>query len=90
MNLLRRPENGGDWYKTVQQGAATAVWAAVSEDLEGIGGVYLEDCDIAVIVPNGSSAPFGVRPWALDEEAAERLWRLCEEMTGIRLAARAQ
>ena len=90
LNLLRRPENVGDWYKTVQQGAATAVWAAVSEDLEGIGGVYLEDCDIAVIVPNGSSAPFGVRPWALDEEAAERLWRLCEEMTGIRLAARAQ
>ncbi|MDR1063203.1 MAG: SDR family NAD(P)-dependent oxidoreductase [Azoarcus sp.] len=86
LNLVRRPKNVGDLYKTVQQGAATTVWAAVSEDMEGIGGVYLEDCNIAAIVPDGSTAPFGVRPWALDEVAAERLWRLCEEMTGIRLA----
>ncbi|MDR2364597.1 MAG: SDR family NAD(P)-dependent oxidoreductase [Zoogloeaceae bacterium] len=89
LNFFRRPKNVGDLYKTAQQGAATTVWAAVSKDLEGIGGVYLEDCDIAVLVPDGSPAPFGVRPWALDKEAAERLWRLCEEMTGIRLAARA-
>jgi NAD(P)-dependent dehydrogenase (short-subunit alcohol dehydrogenase family) len=86
LNFIRRPKNAGDLYKTVQQGAATTVWAAVSKDLDGIGGVYLEDCNVAVVVPNGSAAPFGVRPWALDAEAAERLWQLCEDMTGIRFA----
>jgi hypothetical protein len=86
LNFVRQPKNVGDLYKTVQQGAATTVWAAVSEDLNDMGGVYLEDCNIAAVVPDGSPAPFGVRPWALDEATAERLWRLCEEMTGIRLA----
>jgi NAD(P)-dependent dehydrogenase (short-subunit alcohol dehydrogenase family) len=86
LNFLRGPKNVGDRYKTVQQGAATTVWAAVSQDLDGAGGIYLEDCNIAVVVPDGSAAPFGVRPWALDVEAAERLWQHCEEMTGLRLA----
>jgi NAD(P)-dependent dehydrogenase (short-subunit alcohol dehydrogenase family) len=82
-NAMRRSKNVGDIWKNVQQGAATSVWAAVSDDLDGLGGVYLEDCNIAVVVPNGSTAPFGVRPWALDKESAERLWKACEEMTGI-------
>lgn len=83
LNFVRRPKNIGDLYKTVQQGGATTTWAAVGRELDGKGGVYLEDCNIAVVVPDGSPAPFGVRPWALDKKAAERLWDLCEEMTGI-------
>lgn len=84
LNYFRRPNNVADLYKTVQQGGATTVYAAVSDDLGGRGGVYLEDCNIAVMVPDGSPAPFGVRPWALDRETAGRLWKLCEEMTGVR------
>ncbi|MDR2813424.1 MAG: SDR family NAD(P)-dependent oxidoreductase [Prevotellaceae bacterium] len=83
-NFVRYPKNIGDVYKNVQQGAATSVWCAVSDDLKGKGGVYCEDSNIAVVVPNGSMAPFGIRPWALDIEAAERLWKLCEEMTGVK------
>ncbi|MDR1952568.1 MAG: SDR family NAD(P)-dependent oxidoreductase [Elusimicrobiota bacterium] len=82
-NAIRRPKNVGDIWKNVQQGAATSVWAAVSDNLDGLGGVYVEDCNIAVVVPNGSAAPFGVRPWALDKESAERLWKTCEEMIGV-------
>lgn len=82
-NAMRRSKNAGDIWKTVQQGAATSVWAAVSNDLDGLGGAYVEDCNIAVVVPDGSTAPFGVRPWALDKESAERLWKACEEMTGV-------
>ena len=86
LNWVRRPKNVGDRYKTVQQGGATTTWAAVSNDLDGKGGIYLEDCNIAVIVPDGSPAPFGVRPWALDKKSADRIWTICEEMTGVRLS----
>ncbi len=34
-------------FKTVPQGAATSVWCATSGQLDGMGGVYCEDCDIA-------------------------------------------
>lgn len=84
LNTLRSPRNIGDLYKTVQQGGATTVWAAVGGQLDGLGGVYCEDCNVAAIVPDGSSAPFGVRPWALDKDAAEQLWTLCGEMTEVR------
>jgi hypothetical protein len=33
--------------KSVPQGAATTVWAAVASELEGKGGLYLDDCQIA-------------------------------------------
>jgi len=29
--------------KTIEQGASTTVWAAVSDELEGVGGKYLEN-----------------------------------------------
>ena len=85
LNLLRRPANVGDIYKTVQQGAATAVWAATSHLLDGQGGLYLEDSNVALVVPDGSEAPFGVRPWALEQASADRIWSICEQMTGTRL-----
>jgi hypothetical protein len=34
-------------WKTVAQGAATTMWAAVAPDLDGVGGQYLDDCAIA-------------------------------------------
>lgn len=83
LNFFRNPKNIGDIYKTVQQGGATTAWAAVHPDLNGKGGLYLEDCNISQVVPNDSSAPFGVRPWALDKNAADILWKLCEKMTGV-------
>jgi len=84
LNLWRRPKNVGDLYKTVQQGGATATWAAVSRDLDGKGGVYLEDCDIAPAVLDEGRAPYGVKSWALDVSVADQLWSLCETMTGVR------
>lgn len=68
-------------FKTTEQGAATSVWAAVGDELEGIGGLYLEDC--AQAVPWSKEAPWvGVMPHALDPQAAERLWALSVETTG--------
>ncbi|MBU1376151.1 MAG: SDR family NAD(P)-dependent oxidoreductase [Alphaproteobacteria bacterium] len=85
LNLWRRPKNEGDLYKTVEQGGATATWAAVSGDLDGKGGVYVENCDIAPLVPDEGRAPYGVKSWALDAHVADRLWSLCQKMAGVRL-----
>jgi NAD(P)-dependent dehydrogenase (short-subunit alcohol dehydrogenase family) len=67
-------------FKTPQQGAATQVWAATSPQLDGLGGVYLEDCDIAE--PATDDRPSGVKPWATDPEEAARLWELSAKLTG--------
>lgn len=74
----------GDKYKSNSQGAATMLWCATSDALNGKGGVYCEDCDIAEAVPADSTKPYGVRPWAIDPEYAKRLWTLSEELTGIK------
>ncbi len=69
--------------KTPEQGAATSVWCATSRQLDGLGGVYCENCDITVAVPADSTEPLGVRPWATDPDLADRLWRLSERLTGV-------
>ncbi|MFD4601397.1 SDR family NAD(P)-dependent oxidoreductase [Streptomyces sp. NPDC058464] len=67
--------------KTPEQGAATQTWAATSPQLDGMGGVYLEDCDIAEPATEGE--PTGVKAWAVDPEQAARLWDLSAELTGV-------
>ncbi|MFG2729452.1 SDR family NAD(P)-dependent oxidoreductase [Streptomyces canus] len=69
-------------FKSPEQGAATQVWAATSPQLAGMGGVYLEDCDIAEPAVDGDESS-GVRAWATDPEQAERLWILSAELTGV-------
>ena len=77
------PENNK---KTPQQGAATTVWCATSPQLEGLGGVYCQDCDIARPLPSDESTEMhGVRPRAIDPVAAGRLWQLSEQLTGATL-----
>lgn len=69
-------------FKTPEQGAATAVWAATSPLLEGLGGAYCEDCDIAE--PTTSDEAWaGVRDHATDPDQAVRLWALSAELTGL-------
>jgi hypothetical protein len=80
--------------KTVQQGASTSVWCAVSPQLDGLGGVYCLDNNIAEVAEpdphtlepqrHGTSrvpAPAGLSPHAADPEAATRLWTLSEHLT---------
>jgi hypothetical protein len=74
------PENNK---KTLEQGAATTVWCATSPLLDGLGGVYCEDCNIARAVPADSTDLLGVRPWATDPALAERLWETSVELTGV-------
>lgn len=69
-------------FKSPEQGAATQVWAATSPQLAGMGGVYLEDCDIAEPAVDGDESG-GVKAWATDPEQAARLWTLSAELTGV-------
>ncbi|NQX63074.1 SDR family NAD(P)-dependent oxidoreductase [Paenibacillus qinlingensis] len=84
---VRRGENGEfispEGFKTVEQGAATSIWCAVSPMLEGKGGVYCENCDIAAIVPADSKLMTGVREWAIDQSVAETLWTVSEDLLRI-------
>jgi NAD(P)-dependent dehydrogenase (short-subunit alcohol dehydrogenase family) len=72
--------------KTPQQGAATSVWCATSPRLDGMGGVYCADCEIARELPSDDSTELhGVRPRAIDPVAAGRLWTLSEQLTSVTL-----
>lgn len=68
-------------FKTVEAGAATSVYAATAPELEGKGGFYLEDCHIAEVNDDPKAAE-GVMSYALDPEAAKRLWAVSEEIIG--------
>ena len=72
-------------FKTPAQGAATSTWAATSPQLDGMGGVYCEDCDIAEpTVATSPTARFaGVDAHAIDRDDAARLWALSAELTGV-------
>jgi NAD(P)-dependent dehydrogenase (short-subunit alcohol dehydrogenase family) len=77
--------------KTIPQGAATTIWCATSPLLENVGGVYCENCNIAEI-DNGQiehrfdepSTIRGVKPYSINPEKAELLWKLSEKMIGIK------
>ena len=78
--------------KTIEQGAATEVWCATSPRLNGLGGVYCENVEVARVVPpnersgwasDDSSRKVGVMPHAIDSVSADRLWNLSERMIGV-------
>ena len=83
-NLRKRMEtSGGDngpGWKTIPQGAATQVWAATADELEGKGGVYCEDCHVAAVDDENPTG--GVRSYAVDHGNADRLWALSEQLVG--------
>jgi NAD(P)-dependent dehydrogenase (short-subunit alcohol dehydrogenase family) len=68
--------------KSAAQGAATSVWCATSPDLNGIGGVYCENSNVAPLWLGGSLGQPGVADWAIDPDDAERLWIVSQQMAG--------
>jgi NAD(P)-dependent dehydrogenase (short-subunit alcohol dehydrogenase family) len=65
-------------FKSPEAGAATTVWALTSDRLDGLGGLYCEDCDVARAADETSQRWEHVRPWAVSEEGAKRLWEMTE------------
>jgi NAD(P)-dependent dehydrogenase (short-subunit alcohol dehydrogenase family) len=68
----RAPSGGLPPRKSVEQGAATSVWAATAPELDEQGGTYLAD----------TAVTDEYAPWARDPESAGRLWTLSEELVG--------
>jgi NAD(P)-dependent dehydrogenase (short-subunit alcohol dehydrogenase family) len=96
MTELSRHLQGEDWeflqkrtsgmkFKSVEAGAATSVFAATAPELEGRGGLYLEDCHVAAR-NDAPDALDGVKSYALDPQNAERLWEVSEKLVGERFA----
>ncbi len=79
--MSSRPQNEPMKFKTLEAGAATTVWAATAAELDDQGGVYCEDCNVADVIAE-PGASFGVVSWAVDDEAAEKLWTLSEQWSG--------
>ena len=78
-------EAGGSPVKSIAQGAATQVWAALAAELEGKGGLYLEDCQVGKPDTAPMSAT-GLMPAALDPATAEKLWTFSEQVVGQKFA----
>jgi NAD(P)-dependent dehydrogenase (short-subunit alcohol dehydrogenase family) len=69
-------------WKTLPEGAATSVWAAIVAPADAVGAHYCEDCQVAEVVD--SEVRVGVRSYALDPERAKALWAKSEDMVGER------
>lgn len=62
-------------FKSTAQGASTSVWAALAPELDGVGGLYLENCAQAGLMD--PAVPYlGYMPYALDADSADFLWEL--------------
>ena len=70
-------------WKTVEQGAATSVWAGFVAAADRVGGRYCEDCHVADVNDDPAQAS-GVRAYAVDPEHAKALWVRSEEMVNER------
>ena len=68
-------------WKTIPQGAATSVWAAIVAPADAVGAHFCEDCHVAELVEDPNIRA-GVRAYALDPQRAKALWAKSEAMVG--------
>lgn len=76
--------NVNEMFKTVEQGASTSVWCAVSPLLNEMGGIYCENCNVGAPATEDTPRGSGVSPHIRDLALARSLWEKSEEMTGVR------
>ena len=79
----RMSETATKMFKTPEQGGASALWAALSPALDGMGGVYCEDCNIAQAADENSGRYQHAREWICDSERANKLWDMTEMMIAL-------
>ena len=62
--------------KNISEGTATHIVAAFDPSIKSQGGSYLTDCKITNDI---------AKPYALDNEAAKKLWALSEQMVNYKV-----
>ncbi|KAL7622953.1 hypothetical protein AAE478_006632 [Parahypoxylon ruwenzoriense] len=83
MEAAKSNERMMKYFVSLEQGCATSVYAAVSKELEGRGGLYLEGASIAgPVPPDGDVIEYGYGEWAFDREKEERLWEISKKLVG--------
>ena len=81
--LADRSKDSGLRWKEIPAGAATEVYAATATELDGRGGLYLEDCHVAEISTDPTRTD-GVEAYAVDPDNARRLWEVSEQLLETR------
>ncbi|KIH88587.1 short-chain dehydrogenase/reductase [Sporothrix brasiliensis 5110] len=77
------------YMRSPEQGAATSVFAAVARELEGKGGVYLENCTLAAALTadhdfaGDDGILYGYAPWAFDPAKEGKLWTKSLQVVGL-------
>lgn len=67
--------------KTVEQGASTSVWVALSPELDNQSGVYCEDCAVSIgVVEPTTPLIKGLAAHSVDMNSAALLWNLSEDL----------
>ena len=59
--------------KSPYQGAQTTIYCAVAEELEGVSGRFYRDCSEKELVTAA----------AMDDQVAEKLWKISAELVGL-------
>ncbi|TQS33820.1 hypothetical protein Golomagni_05822 [Golovinomyces magnicellulatus] len=69
----------------LEQACATSVYGAVSSELEGRGGIYLEGASVSSqkVPPDSDAIEYGYAAWAFDQEKEEKLWKMTEELVKV-------
>ncbi|KAK3648195.1 hypothetical protein LTR56_007607 [Elasticomyces elasticus] len=71
-------------FKSIPQGVATQVLAAVGKHYEGKGGFYLDDCSVSKAMSEGDMVGLtGYRPWIYNPEGEKKLWADSLKMVGL-------
>lgn len=73
------------YLSSLGQACATSIYGAVSSDLEGKGGLYLEGASVAIhpTPPGGDALEYGYGSWAFDQTKEEELWKLSKSWVGV-------
>ena len=85
MNSARSNERMQKYFTNLEQACATSVYGAVSSEVEGKGGLYLEGASIAVhpCPPDGGAGEYGYWSWAFDQSKEEELWAVSKVMVKV-------
>ena len=85
MDAVMKDERMQKYMISLEQACATSIYGAVSKELEGNGGLYLEGASVAVhpCPPDGDGAEYGYGSRAFDQEKEEKLWDLSKTMVGV-------